>query len=55
MCLKLSIGFYLKAYSSYLIILFSLNFSGLPLIFVVIGLGTVLDEYGVRDSEGKLL
>ena len=54
MGLKLCIGFYLKAYS-YLIILFSLNFSGLPLIFVVIRLGTVLDEYGVRDSEGKLL
>ena len=28
---------------------------GIPVIFVVIGVGAVLDEYGVRDSEGKLL
>ena len=26
--------------------------SGIPLVFVVIGLATVHDEYGVRDDSG---
>ena len=27
--------------------------TGTPLPFVVIGLGTVLDEYGIKDITGK--
>ena len=41
-------------YIIYRLMVCIISFVGIPLPFVVIGLGSVHDEYGVKDIAGKL-